>query len=538
MANESVRLTIPVAYNIPGKRIGGINLDDESIGFGGQFSPFLKNMIVEKTRLRKRLGYTQLGSGTITGVGTRLISYIDATGEPHLILITTTKAYQFNPSTLVWDDVSGPAWTGDADDRFSFTVATDTATFTNNGGSALLVVNNIDDIQYFEGDAADTFATLVHGFPSFASCVAIEEFWNHLFVIGFTDSAVRARGFAWSGLSDVTDWTGVTSNAGTLTDSIGALINSKKLGTDLVIYSDRSISLCKYVGGSSIYVIPTIIYETGLFAHGAICNLIKTHYFLGTNQRIYSLQPGGVLNPIGQRMEKAVFAAMAIDLKTRNVAGYDVDRDKVLFATPHSGSDYPKHVFVLNTTLVGQPWEYYEFAHDVRAIATLRRTGASAYCDDAEWTDRYCDETPGFCDDSYGQQGFDMCCFLSSDGTVYKLDEASGYDDTSDIDCEVQTEDIVLSDEENFARFVWFSFSAYSQFASITALIYYSTDKGENWTQLANSPVTLQQEWTTHRLPLDVVGRRIRFRIVQNGFGDLQLRSNYRVLAVPLPERD
>jgi hypothetical protein len=266
--------------------------------------------------------------------------------------------------------------------------------------------------------------------------------------------------------------------------------------------------------------------------------LVKTHYFLGTNQRIYALQPGGVLTPIGDRMEKALFSAMAIDLKTRCVAGYDVDRDKVLFATPHSGSDYPKHLFVLNTALVGMPWEYYEFAHDVRAIATLRRTGASAYCDDVEWKDRYCDETPGYCDDSYGQEGFDMCCFLSSDGAVYKIDEASGYDNTSNIDCEVQTEDVVLGDEENFARFTWFSFSAYSQFASKTALVYYSTDKGENWTQLANSPVTLQQEWTTHRLPLDVVDRRIRFKIVQNGFGDLQLRSNYRIQAVPQSERD
>ncbi len=536
MADEQT-ISIPVAYNT-GSRPGGVNFDDEPVGFNGFFSPYMKNMVVESTRVRKRQGYSSFGTGARAGIGMALINYTDAEGGIHLLLITTTKKYKYNASTGVWDDITGTALTGDADDRISATIATDTTAFLNNSGSALVISNGVDDIQEYEGQAADTFAVLAHTFPSFGDCNVIVEFWNHFFILNYTDSSKRVRSLGWAGLADIDDWTSATSAVTTLTDSVGDIINARKLSHDLVIYSDRSISLCRYVGGVSTFVIPTVIYETGLLAFDGLCSLVKSHYFLGTNQQIYVLQNGSALRKIGQRVEEQLFAEFDMSAKARAVTGYSIDKRKVLFFIPQAGSDYAKNAYVVNTELPGQPWEYYQFAHGVRSIATLRRVSAGAYCDDAEWSVRYCDEVTSYCDDTYGQADADMTCFLSDDGTVYKLDEASGYDDSSDINAEYHTEDFVVGDEEPFGRFTWFSFTAYSQFASVSCNVYYSTDDGSNWTELADSAVTLQQAWTTHRLPLDVVSRRIRFKLVQNGYGDLQLRSFFRVRVVPQPERD
>lgn len=537
---EPVTLTIPVAYSA-GNRIGGININDEPVGFGGSFSPYMKNMVVERTRLRKRQGYSRLGTGAaMSGVGMALVSYVDAKGNTHLIAFTTTSAYEYNGTTDAWDDISetDTLWTGDADDRFSFDVVTDSTTFSNNEGSALCVVNNVNDVKFYEGDSGDEFTTLTHTFPSFASCVELVEFWNHLIFLKYTDSAAHARSLAWAGLADVTDWTGSTTGQTTLTDTVGNLLRAVKLGQDLIVYSERTISRCQYVGLPTIYVIPVILQETGLLSETAITSIVQIHYFLATDQKVYALHQSGGIEDIGSRVDERLFLGLAIDKKTRIASGYDVGRKKVLFAIPSGADDYAKKLYVVTTDLSGLPWEYYEFSDDVRGFATLRKTGSSRYCDDDAWSTVYCDETPVYCDDRYGQEGFDMTCFISSDGYVYQLDESTGYDNSSDIDCEYQTEDLVAGDEEPFARFEWFSFTAKSDLSDTSAYVYYSTDGGETFTAFADSPVSLSTSWQTHRLPLDVVSRRIRFKILQSGFGDLQLRSNIRVKLVVSTERD
>jgi len=537
---DTMQLSIPVAYNVKGSRVGGINLVDEPVNFQGQYSPQMVNMIVERTLVRKRQGSSRLGTGDpMSGIGCALISYVDAAGVMHLIAMTTTSAYEYNSTTDAWDDISESEdpWTGDQDDVFGWDVVTDATTFTNNGGSALCVVNNVDDVKFYEGQASGTFVTLEHGFTSFASCRDLKEFWNHLFFLGYTDSATRVRSLAFAAFGDTTDWSGITAGQTTLTDTVGAILRAAKLGQDMMIYSERSISRCQYVGGATYFVIPVVVQGTGLLSESSLCSLVKSHFFLATDQRIYSLTQSGALGDIGEVVCDAIFRDLDMSLKARIVAGYDLGRQKVMFFIPGTGDSYPSKCYAINTGLAGLPWEYHEFPFGVRSVGILRRTAASAYCDDTDWASLYADEVPGYADDKYGQEGYDMTCILTYDGYVYKLDEATGYDGTSNINCEYQTEDIAPSSEEEFFRTLWFSFISKATVAS-TVYVYYSTDEGDTWTALADSPVTLSTSWATYRLPLDVTARRIRFRLVQQGFGDLQLREAFTLEIVPSTSRD
>lgn len=542
---EAVTISIPVAYNVSGSRVGGLDLDSEPTGFNGQFSPYMKNMVVERTRVRKRQGYSRLGTGdAMSGIGSSLCLYIDALGINHLLAFTTTKAYHYNATTDAWDNVTDQDtgedvnWSGDADDVFCFDIVTDATAFANNGGSALCVVNNVDDVKYFEGNTADIFDILVHAFPSFASCEDVAEFWNHFFLFAYTDTAARVRSLAAAGFANVDDWTSATSFATTLTDTKGSILRAKKLGLDLMIYSERTISKATYTGGSTLFVIPPVYQDVGLLSQAALCELSFAHFLLATDRNVYMLPLGGSLTNIGLRVARRLFSDIDDNKKNRIAAGYNNQNKKIMFAVPTVGTTYANKVYSFGVDLEGYPWEYHEFAHDIRAVATLRRTQESLYCDDTEITTTYCDETTMFCDDLFGQAGADIPCFISSNGKVYKLDELTGYDDGSNIDCEYQCEDIVFNEEEDFFRSLWITFVAKSQFASVSVEVSYSTDGGETWTTLADSSVTLNQQWTTHRLPLDVTARRIRFRISQNGFGDLQLRSSIRVKAVPSTSRD
>jgi hypothetical protein len=78
-----------------------------------------------------------------------------------------------------------------------------------------------------------------------------------------------------------------------------------------------------------------------------------------------------------------------------------------------------------------------------------------------------------------------------------------------------------------------------SIFAGDFVSVEYAVDEdidNEVWTAVSSSPITLTQYWKEHRLPLDVVGRRICFRLVQNdGSKDVQIRMA-RISAMPLSE--
>jgi hypothetical protein len=78
-----------------------------------------------------------------------------------------------------------------------------------------------------------------------------------------------------------------------------------------------------------------------------------------------------------------------------------------------------------------------------------------------------------------------------------------------------------------------------SIFAGDFVTVQYAVDQDIDnniWTTLTDSPITLTQAWTEYRLPLDVVGRRISFRLVQNdGSKDLQIRMS-RISAMALSE--
>jgi len=532
-------ISIAIACNHPGQQVGGLNKRDESVGFMGQYTPVIRNMVVEPTRVRKRRGYSQVGRASLplSGNGTGLFEYVDATGTRHLIAMTTTGAYKYDASAGTWADVSPvAAFTGDIDNRFHGSVVTDTTTFATNGGSALVVTNNNDDLHYFEGDTGDVFTKLVHGYPSFGNCVDVSEFWNHLILLRVTTSSTNNRLLAWADLGDVTEWAAGTSGATTLTDSLGSLKRAVKLGQALVMYSDSSISLCNYIGSSTLYSIPTLVYETGLLCSDGVWGSYNYHCFIGSDLRIYRYYGGTQLDHIGGPVESSLFSELNYNLKERICAMYDPIRYKLYFCFPRSTDTYSYAAYAISTDLDGWPWEYHEFADSVCASSVMHAT-STVYCDDATWGEYYCDLVTAYCDDPFGQSDAPVCVFLSHDGYVFMLDERTGYDDATAIECEYQTEDITVDAEESYGRFTWMSFVAMSSTAG-TVDVSYSTDGGGSWTNFVDSPVQLTTSWDTYKIPFDASARRVRFRFSQVTADDLQLRVAVNIAVAPTTGRD
>lgn len=674
ITKDLITLPIPIAR-------GGLNKDIEPTSLEGVFTPFMLNMIIEARRVRKRLGYRQLGANLpLTGSGMELIEYIDARGTVRTLAITTTHAYEYQADTNLWLQMTpsidlencNAGWTqgsgdtvaydttdkiegsgslkitlaaersdgnllaykdissvdvtsmthvgfwikssidlaanaleivvsesnhasgektgtyvetlttalvadtwkfvclaktltsfdaviscsifanatiasatvirlddiraydemaGDVSKAVSSCLATDINEFTGNGGLALVLSNQVDDLFYFEGDSDDVLATLVHAYPSFVNCVVIAEFWNHFMLINFNEGNQNVRSVAYADAGDIDDFSGGTSGLAYLTDSVGKIIQAARLRAELVLYSTRSITLGRYYGTSPVFLFPTLIGRTGLFSSKAIITLTNLHQFIGTDQRFYNYVGNSQLSLIGRNIEKSFFKELDFSKKQHVICGYDEVLDRSYFTFPRAQDTYAKAAYCMNRGQPEMPWEYFEFADDIRSFV-MHVNQITVYCDSTAMAGIYCDEAAFFCDDSFGQADAPIMISLSSDGYVFQHDETLGKDDDADIECEYQTQDITVDKEEHFARWEWFTFIAKSILAGGTVSVFYSDNEGSTWMEFDDSPVTLTSAWTVFRIPLDHVSRKIRYRFYQHSSADLQIRDDMHTAAV------
>ncbi len=425
------------------------------------------------------------------------------------------------------------AFTGGDTNRFSHTEAFDSVKHSNNGGSALCISNGIDTPLYYEGQSNDIFQAMDFStFVNFAHTREIIDFWNHFFCLNFNNNNQNVRSYAFTDFGNVDEFADGTSGSGVLTDSIGQIIRALKLGSNLIIYSDKSITACQYYGSTVLFVFPTLVDETGLYAPKAIWNFANIHYFLGADLKIYGYQGGRQLLHVGTMIEDTLFSQIDSSKKVHIATGVDQGRHKLSFFYPETGDTYAKSAYVMNYKRQNWPWEFYRFADYVRDYSIFSNKN-TWYCDDEERKNLFCDEVSFFCDEASSQSGSPIAIFISDDGYVYQLDEVTGKDDDANIECIYDTEDFTVREQGLVGRYLWYEFEAKATIAGSTIQVYYSLDSGETFTEFIDSPVyssglTLTSTWDYYRLPLDVTNKRIRYRIYQNSNKDVQLRDPMR----------
>jgi len=446
------------------------------------------------------------------------------------VAVYSNHATELDGVDIYIDDIKvTTGFTGSADNRWSHGIVHDSNKFTGNGGTALVLSNNVDKPYYYEGDSGDVLArlTAIDGIVLFAHTKEVIEFWNHFFVINYNTGSTNVRSLLYADLGDIDDWATGTSGGNVLTDSVGKLLRAKKLGSEMIIYSENSITTCRYFGGLAIFTFPTLVFETGLFSEKAIWDFVNIHYFIGTDQKIYGYSGGQQLLPIGNAIEESLFEALDISKKEKIVVGLDPSRHKLYFFFPTSSDTYSSRAYAYNYKQTPATWEYHEFANTVRDFSIFNNK-AGWYADGDELELTYADETTFYADTSYTQLGFPTAVVLSHDGYIFELNESVGLDNATNINCEYETMDITLDNEEHYFRTSWLSFNAMSTKVTATVNLYYSVDGGINWTTLETDysiSTALANTWTQHRIPIDINDRIVRFKFTQDSSKDFQLRS-------------
>ncbi len=433
------------------------------------------------------------------------------------------------------DDVRAyTEFTGGDSDRWSHTIASNLSEFTANGGSALVISNGVDGPFAFEGTTGESFAALSVSseFTSFNFTQEIEDFWNHLWLFNYDDNGVNfARNAAFHDVSTgAYNGLGITENI--LTDSRGQIRRAKKLGYDMVLYSDNSITICRRVGGVTLFILPTVIYESGLLAEKGVWDSVNQHFFLGTDQKIYAYTGGTQLIPIGLLVEQQFFSDIDSSKVDFIVTGLDPVKHKIYFFYATVSNDYAKDYLAYNWDKNPTSWEQGVFA-DTIADFSIFDNQLTWACDGPQVAGKTCDAAEFVttkCSDGSILSGFPQTTFLSRDGNVFRFTTSASNDNGTDIEAWYTTPDLIpvegRTDEEG--RFAGFNFSAKSDIANSTVVVSYSTDGGATFTTM--DTVSLQSSWTQHRVPGDVKAKKIRYKIYQNSSGDFKIRSqSYKV---------
>ena len=601
----------------------GVNFRDEPTKLQAQ-SPYMYNMFVDGTRIRKRKGYNEVAADSLplAGTGMRVVEFRDSVGTSHHLAMTTTTVFRYNDGSQTWDDISefdllAASWTqvgatnewyytatieplsvdengslmskgtvtslsanewgydsgkvyiydaadptarangyykldnhftGSVSDRISSTICTDTALFTNNGGSALVFTNGTTDgLFYFEGDSANYFIKRLISDDlaptSLASVREIIEFWNHFCLVDVTDFGAdrNVRGYEYSDIGDIDNFDSGTSGFGTLTDTLGKLTRCVKFNQDMVIYAEWNIMHCRYVGGSVLFTFPILTSDFGLLNPKGVAAHSGVHFLLGSDQNIYIYSGGVNFIRTGKHVSEFLFNdVLEYSKKDYCVAGIVPKRKRLYFFIPSTDPDtttYADKYLAFDFDKEGTPWTYGGFADDIMDFNFFESTWAWTYDSPHANMQYYTTGPPSVPNatlrysDAKGSLGFPDPMFISSAGNVYLLTDGTTTDNGTDVACEYQTHDLTIDEEAHYFRTQFITFSS---LGSGTVVVEYSTDElregaeapatAPTWTALSDSPVTLTDNWSTNRLYIDVTTRKLRLRFTQTS-GNFEIRS-------------
>ena len=104
----------------------------------------------------------------------------------------------------------------------------------------------------------------------------------------------------WPVEAKLETWTGTGSGFLDLIDTGDTNVWASILGNNLIIYQTHSIWQLRYVGGTTVFTPDIIIPNLGLLSCNLLTSIGSTHFFVGNDYNIYSMDAGSAPVDIGQ----------------------------------------------------------------------------------------------------------------------------------------------------------------------------------------------------------------------------------------------
>jgi len=336
---------------------------------------------------------------------------------------------------------------------------------------------------------------------------------------GGTEHPNRVR---WSqkGAITATCMTGGTSGYLDIEDVEGEIQAAAPLGASNAIYSNESIHVQYWVGGTEIYRVQKTVSGIGTPSRRGVAVWKDVNYFL-SSYNFHAYHGGDDLRDIGDPIQQAAFGEINNSALATAFVEVDPESEEVLFHVPTTGTN-PDTVWVY--AINNDSWSKLSRAY--------KSSGRYARADGL---------TIGELVGDIGAQTWKFGEYQAKPGAVVRLyGDVSGYVtrydrtrfsvhsgganvpqafiyETPDLTGANQT-DPASGDKVDFTSYVkrWTQFHVDLQGVG-NANVFYSTDKGGNFTLMKGSPLVLTATGQSRTLDIDRASACIRFRITNTG---------------------
>lgn len=413
------------------------------------------------------------------------------------VRIGRDKIERYNTTTNAWVDITGTDLTGSTTDLIS------TAIPLLSGKPILVITNGIDNIRKWtaSGNTSD-----LGGSPPVARFV--QEYKTYLVaanIAGGTDVNQRVQ---WSDTADPENWSTGNSGSIDLVEDGEAITGLNLFGSYLCVHKEHSIYLGYLVSSSAIFLFDRKSTGVGTIANGSIQNLPSGEQIFLAKDGLY-LFNGVNCRTLSEAVNEEIRDSINAEYAKKAWSVLVRSKKEVWIGIPLGDSSYGETVYKYN-------YENGTILKDTRPninAVWIGESTAGLTWDEMQGT---WDEQSARWDGAGLAKGADVINISDINGFTYKISESTKDDNGSAVTAVWVTKDYQDS-QQRISRFK--KLELWAKGSSVK--IEYSTDHGENWTEVIDSPFTLTESYPDIDSPdiiyFDVVASTIRFRFTNNG---------------------
>jgi hypothetical protein len=317
-----------------------------------------KNVIVSHGRLIPRPGLTALLTGAFGEQVVGGIYYKTAGGLEKVVAMGLTTVKVANFSTNTWDNITGTALSGSADDQGRFII------WPEGGVKYVLALNNVNGPKEWDGAAATCSA--LTGLSQWTTAKDWAVLSNRLLVGNTVEGAVRyPYRLRFSDFNTRSTWQAV--NLIDLSDTNDDIVAVRALGrTSAAILKEQSQWIC--VGQTGVFPFRVELQDTqpGPASPNAVIERFGILYYLGQDGSAYSFD-GVRTAHIGEPIRKKVQANLNMSTVGR-VHGFYRQADRSLYWFYPTTNNNPTEA--VSYQLDTQRWFHHALAVGIEATAS------------------------------------------------------------------------------------------------------------------------------------------------------------------------
>lgn len=463
-------------------------------------SPNTQNFFVDRSIITKRAGTSASGSAAPDEImsGIELVRE----GTHFNVRVSLSKIQKFNLGTSNWIDIQYAALTGTTDDLVDIAIPLLT------GKQILVITNGVNVLHKWTG-SGNTAA--LGGSPPKAKF--IQEYQTYLVLANITGGIDIDSRVQWSDTADPETWTGGNSGSRDLIEDGGEITGMNLFGSYLCIHKETSIYLGYLVDTTAIFKFERKSTGSGTCANNTIVNLpTGQQIFLSTEGiRIFNGIVANIIDaPINDEIRDTINAAY----KHKAWAVLVKELDEVWLGIPigsqTSGETIYKYNYVKKVV--------YKDTRVNSCAAWRSELPNSITWDDAvgSWDEQQANRWD---DTSLSAHSNLIYIGTRIGGTTYVNSLASSDNGTA-IVAQWETKDFE-SQDKRMCR--WLELQLWARGGSCK--VEYSINGGLNWTEISNSPFTLEDDFPTDDNPIigyfDVLSSKIRFRFSNSALDEV-----------------